>query len=129
MSFIAKLTIDGEELNVLQCGYRFSQTADATGRPSALPQGGLIKLLVESTGSTDLFDWMISATQTKSGTVTFYKRDSMSKLKVLNFSNAYCIDYHEEYLHSGAMPMQVAITISARQLKLNDSEFKNNWPE
>lgn len=128
MSFIAKMKIDGEELNVLHCSFRFSQGTDATGKPTSIPQGGNINLVLESNGSTDLFDWMISPTQTKSGVVTFYRRDSMSKLKSLEFGDAHCVDYYETFDHAGENPMQVQITISAHEIKLNDSEFKNNWP-
>jgi len=128
MSFIAKLTIDGEDSNVLYCNFRFTQVTDATGRPSSKPQGGSIALTVESTGKADLFDWMISPTQTKSGIITFYRRDTMSKLKTLNFSDAHCVDYQEEYRHDGQFPMQVTVLLSAKELKLNDSSFKNNWP-
>ena len=88
MSFIAKITIDGEELNVLHCGFRFTQVTDATGKPTSVPQGGNINLVLESNGSTNLFDWMISPTQTKSGVITFYRRDSMSKLKTVEFGDA-----------------------------------------
>ena len=56
MSFIAKFHLEGEEMNVLHCGFRFTQMTDATGKPTAIPQGGSISLLVEGTGSTDLFD-------------------------------------------------------------------------
>ena len=129
MSFSAKLTLNSEEINVLQCGYRFSQVTDNTGRPSAIPRGGTINLVVESNGTTNLFDWMISPTQVKSGSVTFFRRDSMSKLKDLSFSDAYCVDYYEVYNHLGDHPMQIQLTISAHQLKLNDSEFTNNWPQ
>jgi Hemolysin coregulated protein Hcp (TssD) len=129
MSFIAKLKIDGEEMNVLHCGFRFSQVTDATGKPTAIPQGGTINLIVESSGGTDLFDWMISPTQTKSGTVTFFRRDTSSKLKTLEFADAHCVDYYETFDHVGDHPMQIQLTISAHEIKLNDSEFKNNWPE
>lgn len=129
MSFIAKLKIDGEEMNVLHCGFRFTQVTDATGKPTAIPQGGNISLVVESSGGTDLFDWMISPTQTKSGTVTFFRRDTSSKLKTLEFSDAHCVDYYETFDHVGDHPMQIQLTISAHEIKLNDSEFKNNWPE
>lgn len=129
MSFLAKLQLDGEEANVLYCSFRFTQVTDATGRPTSIPQGGSIMLTIESTGKADLFDWMISPTQTKSGTVTFYRRDSMSKLKTLNFTGAHCIDYQEEYVHDGKYPMQINVVLSAKELKLNDSEFKNNWPQ
>ena len=129
MSFTAKLALDGDEMNVLQCGYRFSQVTDSTGRPSAIPRGGTVNLIVESTGNTNLFDWMISPTQIKSGVVTFLRRDAVSKLKELTFSDAYCVDYYEAYNHLGDHPMQVHLTISAHQLKLNDSEYTNNWPQ
>src|SRR5882757_7561009 len=129
MSFIAKMKLDGEEMNVLHCGFRFTQMTDATGKPTAIPHGGSISLLVESNGGTDLFDWMISPTQTKSGTITFYRRDTMSKLKTLEFTDAHCVDYYETFDHIGQNPMQIQLTISALEIKLNDSEFKNNWPK
>lgn len=128
MSFLAKLEIDGEEMNVLHCGFRFIKAIDATGKPTSIPKGGTVNLVIESTGNTNLFDWMISATQTKNGSVTFFRRDTSSKLKKLEFSEAYCVDYNETYDHSGEHPMQVELLISALEIKLNDSEYKNNWP-
>src|SRR5690349_12468730 len=108
MSFIAKLKIDGEEMNVLHCGYRFSQRTDAaTGKPTAAPQGGIINLTIESTSGTEMFDWMVHTTQVKSGTVTFFRRDNMSKLKTLEFVDAYCVDYYETFDHIGDNPMQM----------------------
>jgi hypothetical protein len=129
MSFIAKLHLDGEEVNVLHCGFRLTQMTDATGKHTAVPQGGSINLLLESTSSSDLFDWMVNPTQTKSGDITFYRRDTLSKLKTLEFTDAHCVDYYETFDHVGDNPLQIQLTLSARELKLNDSEFKNNWPD
>jgi hypothetical protein len=129
MSFIAKLNIDGEEMNVLHCGFRLTQGTDATGKPVAIPQGGSIQLTLESNAGTDLFDWMVSPTQTKSGTITFFRRDNMSKLKTLSFADAHCVDYYETFDHAGDNPMQIQVCLSAHEIKLNDSEFRNNWPE
>lgn len=130
MAFLAKLTIDGgEEMNVLRCSYRFTQGTNATGKPTAVPQGGFVSLVVESTKSTDLFDWMINPTGLKNGLVTFYRRDMHSKLKTLEFMDAYCVDYQEDFDHKGEHPMQISFTVSAKTIKVNDSEFKNNWPE
>ena len=129
MSFLTKLQIDGSEHNVLHCSFNFSQLTDAIGKPSSIPIGGKVKVTVESTGDTELYDWMISPTMTKSGTITFYRRDTMSKLKVLAFTDAHCVEYHEEYHHQGEYPMQISIILSAKELNLNGSDFKNNWPE
>ena len=94
-----------------------------------MPQGGTINLSVESTGTTDVFDWMISPVQTKSGTITFFRRDNMSKLKILEFTEGHCVDYYEFFEHKGEHPMQITFTISVKELKLNESQFINNWPE
>lgn len=128
MSFIAKLNVDGKESNVLDCQFEFSQDIDAIGKPSSIPKGGKVEITVESDGSTDLFDWMISPTQTKNGNITFSRRDNMRKLKVLKFTDAHCVSYKEKFSHNGEFPMQVSITISTKVLALNDSDFKNNWP-
>lgn len=129
MSFLAKFQADGEEATVLNCRFQFSQETDRTNRPTSIPMGGIIDVTIESTGTTDLFDWMISSTQTKSGQITFYRRDNMSKLKILKFTDAHCIDYREEYNHDGEYPMRITMQLSAKEIKLNDSSFKNNWPE
>lgn len=128
MSFLARLELDGEEMNILQCAFRFSQSTDATGKPTSRPRGGIVNLTVESTGDTQLFDWMVNPTQTKNGKVTFYRRDTSSKLKVLEFTDAYCVDYNETYTSTGDHPMQIELVISALEIKLNDTEYKNNWP-
>lgn len=130
MSFSARLTIDdSEDMIVLHCSYRLTQGTNITGMPAAIPKGGMITLVIESTNSTDLFDWMVNPTSTKNGVITFYRRDMASKLKTLEFFDAYCVDYQEEFDHKGEHPMQIAFTLSAKTLKLNDSEYKNNWPE
>ncbi|TDH18493.1 hypothetical protein EXU57_23130 [Segetibacter sp. 3557_3] len=129
MSFIAQLVLEEEEMNVLHCTYGFNQDIDATGKPTAIPLGGSVNLVLESNGKTDLFDWMISPTQTKKGIITFYRSDNMIKLKTLEFTDAYCVSYRETFGHKGEEPMQVNIQISARKLKLNDSAFEKNWPK
>jgi hypothetical protein len=129
MSFIAKMELEGENSNILYCSFRFTQVTDATGRPSSVPKGGAVMLTVESSGQSDLFDWMISPEQTRSGLITFYRRDTMSKLKTLEFTDAHCIDYQEVYQHDGEFPMQIKLVLSAKELKLNDSTFTNNWPQ
>ena len=130
MSFLAKLKLDNDpdEMNVLHCDFPFSQGTDVTGKPTAIPKGGSIRLILESDGSTHLFDWMIDPIQLKSGIITFYRRDSMSKLKTLEFTDAYCVCYNEVFDHTGEAPMQTELTVSAREVKLNNSVFKNNWP-
>jgi hypothetical protein len=129
MSFIAKLQLQNEEeMSVLRCGFRFNQTIDVTGKPSALPQGGTINLVLVSNTHAGLFDWMISPMQTRNGKITFIRYDTMSKLKTLEFENAHCVEYYETFDQSGDHPMQIQLTLSAHIIKLDDATFKNNWP-
>lgn len=129
MSFKAVLRIDGEELNVLDCQFSFSQHTDHNGKPSARPVGGQVSITIESDGSTDLFDWMISNSQTKSGSVIFFRRDAMSKKKELKFTDAYCVEYFEHFNASGEIPMQIKLVLSAREMQLGNSVYQNPWPK
>jgi type VI protein secretion system component Hcp len=128
MSFKSVLQLDGEEINVLNCQFSFTQSVDHNGKPAARPIGGLITITLESDGNTGLFDWMISNTQTKSGKIIFYRRDALSKMKELSFQDAYCVDYHESFSARGELPMEIQLTLSARQLKMGSSTFENPWP-
>ncbi len=127
MSFKAKLNVGGTEMNVLSCSYDLTQEVDATGRPSSVTRGGRIKLTVESTGETDLFEWMCNNFERKDGTITFYKRDTDSKSKELAFTEGYLVKYEEKFNAVDNMPMAEAFVISARELKMGNGEHVNEW--
>ena len=128
MSFLAKLEIDGETMNVLECHFKLSQDSDKTGKPSGDPHGGEIILILESTKSTMLFDWMKSNSQTKNGKLTFYKRDALSKMRELEFNEAYCLGYSETFTAVSNSSMSVEIVVSAKEIIMNGSKLSRNWP-
>ncbi|MCW3788870.1 type VI secretion system tube protein TssD [Plebeiibacterium sediminum] len=127
MSFKAKLNVGGTEMNVLTCSYDLTQEVDATGRPSSVTRGGRIKLSVESTGGTELFEWMCNNFERKDGTITFYKRDTDSKQKELAFTEGYLVKYEEKFNSVDNMPMSEAFVISAREIKMGNGEHVNEW--
>ncbi len=128
MSFLAKINLDGEELNILDCSFTFRQDTDSTGRPVEKPKGGRIRLLVESTAKTDFLEWAISPTTTKKGEITFYKRDNMSSLKKVNFKGAYCIEYTEHFNAINSQPLQIHLVLSAQEISIKGTTFTNQWP-
>lgn len=128
MSFKAELFLEGKKFNILHCEYSLKQHIDHNGKPAARPRGGQIAVLIESMADTELFDWMVSHTQTKSGHITFLRRDTLAKMKELQFSDAYCIEYKESFSASGEHPMQVYFVLSAREMKLGSSIYENSWP-
>ena len=128
MSFLAKLEIDGEKYNVLECRVSLHQSIDNSGKPSAEPQGGMVTLIIESTASADFFRWMISNTETKDGEVIFFRRDAISKMRDLKFEKAYCVGYNEIFHNANTVPMRVELTLSAKSITMNGVQFKRNWP-
>lgn len=127
MSFKAKLSVAGKELNVLECNYDLFQETDATGRPSSVTRGGKINVTVESRGETDLFEWMCNNFERKDGTITFYKRDTDAKLKELQFSEGYLVRYEERFDALDSTPMTEKFTISAREIKMGNGVQTNEW--
>ncbi len=128
MSFLAKLEIDGETMNVLEFHCSIRQETDKSGKPASNPQGGDVRLLVESTKSTLLFDWMASHSQIKNGKITFFRRDAVSKMREFEFNEAYCISYDEIFMSDNKTPMQIQFSISAKEIIMNGSKITRNWP-
>ena len=128
MSFKATLFVEDKELTVLKCKYSISQNSDHKGHPSERPKGGNMSVVVESTDETFLFDWAASETQMKSGSVKFYRRDAMSTMKELTFTDAYCLHYEDDFESKGEVPMQIRLVISAREISLGgSSKHTNPW--
>jgi hypothetical protein len=130
MPFITSLTLEDEEkdINILHCDYKFTQAIDATGMPISNPQGGLINLVIQSNGSTNLFDWMVSPDKVKKGVITFYRDESPSSLIKLEFADTYCVGYYDVFDNTAGTPMLTYLTLSATSLKLNGAPFKNPRP-
>jgi hypothetical protein len=127
MSFKAKLNVGGKDVNVLNCNYSLKQETDATGRPSSITRGGKINLVVESTGDTTFFEWMTNNFERKDGTITFIKRDSDATMKQLKFTEAYVVDYKENFDATGDNPVTETFTLSARVISVGSGTHTNEW--
>ncbi len=128
MSFISILTVDDTDYKILKCHFGMNQSVAKNGMAIQNPTGGgIIDIHLESTGSTELFNWMANANLRKNGNITFYRRDAMSRLKRLDFTDALCVKYDEDFDHDGTNPMVTRVTISAREIVLEDVTVTNNW--
>lgn len=128
MSFLAEFIIDNSVAKVINCHFGMDQSITVNGRASLKPVGGgIIELELESTSSTEFFDWMASPDKRKSGSVTFYRRDAMSRLKRLDFTDALCVSYHEYFHAEGSHPMVTKMKLSAREITLEDVSVVNDW--
>ncbi len=127
MSFKTKIKVAGKERNVLNVNYALYQETDATGRPSSISRGGQIEVTVEGTGETDLFEWMTNSFERKDGSIVFIKRDSDATLKELQFTEAYIVNYKENFDSVEENPLTETFVLSARSIKLGTGEHKNEW--
>ncbi|GAA5092387.1 hypothetical protein GCM10023210_21220 [Chryseobacterium ginsengisoli] len=127
MSFKSILKVSGKNYNVLNLNYGLFQETDATGRPSTITRGGKIDVTVESTGETDLFEWMTNSFERKDGSVVFYKRDSEATLKELKFTEAYLVKHKEKFDASGDNPLTETFTISAKTISMGEGDYTNEW--
>lgn len=129
MSFISNLEIDGNSYKVLHCNFNFYQPKGTNSKPSGKPQGGelIVTLEIDRT-ATDFFLWMINPTLTKSGTLTFYKRDAMSRLMTFDFSNGFCTNLSGMYDANDNQPLRISVTITSENLSVNgEVDYVNNW--
>ena len=127
MSFKSILKVAGKNYNVLSINYGLFQETDATGRPSTITRGGKIDITVESTGETDLFEWMTNSFERKDGSVRFVKRDSDATLKELKFKEAYIVKYNENFDASGDNPLTETFVLSAKEIELGNAKHTNEW--
>ncbi|MFV0305346.1 MAG: type VI secretion system tube protein TssD [Moheibacter sp.] len=127
MSFKAKLVVAGKEYNVLNINYGLFQETDATGRPSTVTRGGKIEVMIEGTGSTELFEWMTNSFERKDGSIKFFKRDSDATLKELKFTEGYLVKHKENFDSTGKNPLTESFTISARKIEMGTGVYENEW--
>ena len=127
MSFLAKLVIGSTEYNILNVSYDFTQRIDVNQRPNGAPKGGLIELRIESGNNNELLEWMFRPEMVKNGKIVFFRRDANSPMKTVNFTDAFCVYMKEVFVADGPNPMTTVLTLSARELKVNNNAISNAW--
>jgi hypothetical protein len=130
MAFKASISLGSKSFDVLQCSFSLNRDVDAKGRPSSGVYGGTIQVEVESTEDTSVIESMVN-NQFKpiNGTITFKKSDEDAKMKELNFTEGYIIQYNEGINIIGNNPMSLSFVISARTLTMGNAQHENDWPK
>ena len=129
MSFLAKLELDGNTYNILECKYKFIQPIDESGKPQGMPKGGEIFIKIESMGNPELLDWMLDHSQVKNGKIVFFRRDAMSKLQELNFEKAFCVEFEEHFDADNNQPLQIEMKLIAKKFNVNGAMHEKKWRE
>lgn len=126
MSFLAKLTIDDKEYNVLSFSFDVAQQVHhGSGRPTGMPTINHLQMVIESTGKSGFYGWSTSAYEQKDGKIVFYKRDAMASSRILKFTGAFCINYNETFTNNSTNPMTTRLTLAVETVALDDSTYTN----
>ena len=48
-------------------------------------------------------------------------------MRELEFENAFCVEYREEFNAVNTEPMTVSFTVSAKKIKMNQVSLENKW--
>ncbi len=130
MAFKATLKMGGKEFDILHCNYAFRRDVDNKGRPSSIIYGGTVQVVIESTEDTSLLESMVNNIyKAQNGSVIFKKSDEDAKMKELQFTDAYIVQYTESLDVTGRSPMSISFTLSARTIKVSNAELVNDWPD
>lgn len=131
MPYEAKLEIDGNSYTIRECGYKLERNYDDTGKPTSIPRGGVIDLLIETEetakqGEPTIFiSWMVTQKHRKNGKITFKDPTEDADIKVIEFEDAYMVNYEEIFNSIGNSPMTERLKISAKKIVVGDAEHIN----
>lgn len=113
--------------DLLSSRYSFEQEIDpATGKAVSGVRGGVITVNIDGLPSLEITDWALNSKIYKSGVVVLCDADN-NPVEKLFFEDGACTSMIIDFEQDGESYMLTQLTIHARQLKLNDFEFKQNW--
>ena len=133
MALEGKLSIGNKSYDILECEYELFQSIDQTGKPAARPRGGLIHLIMKSTGDDDMLfqEWMIRKSETKSGKLEFVISEGQKRtMKTISFSEAFCVKFYEYFNYNNSILMYMKVSISAEEIifgTTGNTKFTNEW--
>ena len=131
MAYKMTLNLGGKSYDVLSTDFSFNRSVDPKGRPSSGVYGGEIGLVVESYGDTTLLEIMLNKQHTaQSGSITYDQGSSDGVMKTLKFVDGFIVAYQESAAAHSSEAMNIAITISAREISMGDAaKHVNLWPD
>ncbi len=122
--------VDGQEAEVRNMSYTFTQEVDNIGQPAGEVKGGIIKVSLGSLGSADRFGWAVASDMRKNGALEF--TDANGKvLKTLKFEDAYCVNYTENYTAFSDQSIKDGarehLTLVARKISVAGESHESTW--
>jgi len=128
-SFRASFEFGGKEFDVITSEYIFNRNTDDKGKPSSSVKGGRVTVCIESTADTSVIEAMLNSQfKAVEGKIVFKKTEEDSKMKEVEFKNAYIVYFKEELDVNNEIPMRLTVTFSAEELTVGNASLFNRWP-
>ena len=108
--------------------FHLSQSIDDRGRVSSKVYGGTVFLQIDTTDEDyeKVWKWMIEPDQTQDCKVEFKSiGDVETTMKTIEMKEAYCVQYSEGFSETGSNPLSLSITVSAKELIINNIPHRN----
>jgi hypothetical protein len=116
------------EQEVRKLSMTFDQSTDQKGCPSSDIHGGFIHVTIISTFNQELVGWMLDPYKRRDGCITFKRDDQDSSLKAIEFYEAYCVRYTEDFDAYSKDVLMLSMTISAKKIVVESATFEKKGP-
>jgi len=134
-AFYAELQVDGKTFAIDTASYGLYQPTDESGNPASGVRTHAIRLQLAGSDDETLSAWAADPYKRLDGTLTFYRIDGQGRFREVRFEQAYCVRYAERLAatrnasgHETGTSYQIELTISPMNLKIGNTEHKNQWP-
>ena len=126
MSFLAKLSIDDKEFNLLSISFGVNSNYDPRSLMiSGAPQVSTIDIEIESTSSGGFFKWSLDIKDKKDGKIVFFKRDAMAGSRTLEFKQALLVGYNERFNSVDSNAMVTSLKMIVEKIVFEDGIYEN----
>lgn len=122
------LSVDSfKDREVLSITYEFNQAKDIQGQLTGIPRGGFIKIRVKALndGTPELLSWMVEPRMLKNGKITFKETKSGQKMKEIEFTDAYCVGFEEDWEDTVGHFEEILIT--CKTIQFGNVKYENDW--
>lgn len=132
MAYHGSFLLSDKSWRILRYSFDFYQPIDNTGFPTGVTSGGIINILVESTGNDDqLIELALAPNRPISGSFNLQEFEGKT-LKKVEFKDAHIIYYKEIFeALSDATNAQVEFKLSCREITINGNQnarMVKKWP-
>ena len=127
MSFVAKLLFEDREINLLDFTYSFRQNIDYNGKPNSKIRLMGLAVVIEATKDSDILEWMLNPDLAKQIKIRIEPRSMNGKGRTIEFIDAHCVDYFENFDAKNTSPMTINLQIASAGFKEGAAEYQEYW--